>query len=119
VLCGIWGDCRRCSVSLIYLFIYLFINIPKVVKVLLNNEFNVNARGTSGAPAISYACLRGHYEIVDLFLQMGANVYHNDRYYSPALHSGMFLFIFSFSFFISFCLIYFSVFYYFLNFILS
>ena len=92
-----------CSVSLIYLF-------SKVVKVLLNNEFNVNARGTSGAPAISYACLRGHYEIVDLFLQMGANVYHNDRYYSPALHSGMFLFIFSFSFCISYFFLSLSIF---------
>lgn len=51
------------------------------VKALLDAGVNVNSRTRYGATALSYACDKGHVELVRLLIERGADVNVKDTFY--------------------------------------
>ena len=51
------------------------------VKAFLDKGVDVNAKTNYGATALSYACDKGHVEIVKLLLERGANPNQKDTFY--------------------------------------
>jgi ankyrin repeat protein len=51
------------------------------VRAFLDKGFDVNAKTRYGATALSYACDKGHVEVVKLLIERGANVNVKDTFY--------------------------------------
>ena len=51
------------------------------LKALLDKGVNVNAKTRYGATALSYACDKGHVEVVRLLVERGADVNSKDTFY--------------------------------------
>src|SRR5262245_28972362 len=52
-----------------------------VVKAFLEKGVNVNSKTRYGATALSYACDKGHAELVRLLIERGADVNVKDTFY--------------------------------------
>ncbi|RKK66735.1 hypothetical protein BFJ69_g15137 [Fusarium oxysporum] len=59
--------------------------LTETVRVLLSNDWNVNAQGGLYSTALQAASYRGHQEIVRLLLNEGADVNAQGGYYGTAL----------------------------------
>ena len=51
------------------------------VKALLDKGVNVNSKTRYGATALSYACDKGHVDVVKLLIERGADVNAADTFY--------------------------------------
>lgn len=51
------------------------------VKALLDKGVNVNSKTRYGATALSYACDKGHVEVIKLLIERGADVNVTDTFY--------------------------------------
>ncbi|KAK7525191.1 ankyrin repeat protein, partial [Phyllosticta citriasiana] len=59
---------------------------PSVVRSLLENEADIDARTSTGATPLMYAAEEGHAEVVDLLVTVHAPVDAVDRAGNTALH---------------------------------
>ena len=65
-------------------------NHPEVVKLLLENGADIEAKDKGGLVPLHNACSYGHYEVAELLIKYGADVNAVDLFNFSPLHEGSF-----------------------------